>query len=130
MVSVQAQIGLDHYQTVLTNGRQHRAMADEPADVGGTDTAFAPDEWLAGALASCAIITMRMYADRKQWPVERIELTVSLERTPEGITRFQKQVHFTGNISEEQVQRLLAIGDKCPVHKTLSNPIEILSVIV
>lgn len=129
MVSVQAQIGLDHYQTVLANGRQHQALADEPAVLGGTDTAFAPDEWLAGALASCAIITMRMYADRKQWPVDRIDLTVTLERHEQG-TRFEKKVHFTGPLTAEQAQRLLAIGDKCPVHKTLSNPIEISSVIV
>ena len=81
------------------------------------------------ALATCAIITMRMYADRKGWPLDSIQLYVAFERTPEG-SMFRKQVRFTGSLSAEQQERPLSIGDKCPVHKTLSNPIEISSVIV
>lgn len=128
MTAVTAQIGRDHYKTVLGNHRSHQLVADEPEAHGGTNQGFAPDELLASALATCAIITMRMYADRKGWPLDSIELEVGFERHENG-SRFTKRARFTGPLSAEQQQRLLAIGDKCPVHKTLSNPIEISSVI-
>ncbi|HSC54602.1 MAG TPA: OsmC family protein [Phnomibacter sp.] len=129
MVHISASIGKDHYKTTLSNGRGHANLADEPQDLGGSDQAFAPDEFLASALAACGIITMRMYADRKEWPLEKIEVDVEFER--EGaVSKFTKRVRFTGNLDEEQQQRLLSVGDKCPVHKTLSNPIEISSVLI
>lgn len=129
MISVSATIGKDHYHTLLNNGRGHSVHADEPAEFGGSDMAFAPDELLASALGACSIITMRMYADRKEWPLEKIAVEVEFER--EGnVSKFSKRVTFTGALSEDQQQRLLSIGDKCPVHKTLLNPMEISSVIV
>jgi len=129
MIAVSASIGKDHYKTLLSNGRGHSIEADEPAEFGGSDLAFSPDEILASALATCSIITMRMYADRKEWPLEKIEMVVDFDR--DGIiSKFSKKVKFLGGLNAEQQQRLLSIGDKCPVHKTLSNPIEILSVIV
>jgi putative redox protein len=104
-------------------------MADEPADLGGSDLAFAPDEILASALASCSIITMRMYANRKEWPLESIAMEVAFER--DGlVSKFVKKVQFRGDLTTDQQQRLLSIGDKCPVHKTLSNPIHLSSVII
>jgi len=129
MIEIKASIGKDHYQTKLSNGRGHENVADEPAEFNGSDTGFAPDEWLASALASCSIIIMRMYADRKGWPLERIEMLVQFERL-EKTSKFVKHIRFIGELDEEQQHRLLAIGEKCPVHKTLSNPIEISSVII
>jgi putative redox protein len=129
MIEISATIGRDHYKTTLSNGRGHENVADEPAEFNGSDAGFAPDEWLAGALASCSIITMRMYADRKGWPLDHIEMQVQFERV-EKASKFVKQVRFIGELDEEQQQRLLVIGEKCPVHNTFSNPIEISSVII
>jgi putative redox protein len=128
MIAISASIGKDHYRTLVSNGRGHSLEADEPLELGGSNAAFAPDEILAGALATCSIITMRMYADRKNWPLEKIEMEVDFERIG-LISKFSKKVQFIGNLTAEQQQRLISIGDKCPVHKTFSNPIEIISVI-
>lgn len=123
-----AQIAQTHYITAVSNHRGHQWTVDEPKELGGTDTGPSPDEMLASALATCASITMRMYADRKQWPVEEIRVTVGVERTEAGTT-LHKQVHITGQLSPEETERLKAVGDKCPVHKSLLNPITIISVI-
>jgi putative redox protein len=118
-----ASIASSKYRLALNNGR-HEFYADEPQKQGGTDTAPAPDELLEASLASCTAITLRMYADRKQWPVETIEVKVRLERM-EGKTLFTKTIHITGNIDEAQHQRMLQIAEACPVSKTLLGNIEI-----
>ena len=123
-----AHIATAHYQTKLHNHRGIAWQADEPEEMGGSNTGPTPDELLASALATCAGITMRMYADRKQWPVETIDVTVTVERTETG-TMLHKETQMTGDLTEEQRERLKMIGDKCPVHKTLLNPISISSVI-
>jgi putative redox protein len=130
MTSVTASIGRDHYKATVVSGGQNHLVADEPEELGGQNLGFAPDELLAGALATCGIMTMRMYADRKQWPIDSIEMEVLLHREPGNLkTVFEKRVRFLGSLTPDQQQRLLAIGEKCPVHKTLVNPIDILSVI-
>ncbi|HMP92654.1 MAG TPA: OsmC family protein [Phnomibacter sp.] len=129
-VSVTATLGTDQYKTVVKSQTGHRGIADEPEALGGTDLGFAPDEWLAAALASCSIITMRMYANRKAWPLERIEVQVSMERRAQpASTHFEKTVKFTGNLTAEQQQRLLEIGNRCPVHRSFLNPITISAVL-
>ena len=118
-----ASIASAKYQVKLQNGR-HEFVADEPRDQGGEDTGPSPDELLEAALASCTVITLRMYADRKQWPVASIDARVTLERT-EGKTLFTRHISINGNISEEQQQRLLQIARSCPVSKTLAGEIEV-----
>ncbi|MBW0160945.1 MAG: OsmC family protein, partial [Sediminibacterium sp.] len=73
---------------------------------------------------SCTAITLRMYADRKQWPVEGIEVAVSLERI-DGKTVFSRNIQLKGNLDQEQKDRLLQIAKLCPVSKTLSGSIEV-----
>lgn len=122
-----ATTGTDRYKTRLENGR-HEILSDEPADKGGADHGPAPSELLCGALAACASITIRMYADRKQWDLAEIKVDVRLERDKEhNVTRIHRQIEFVGNLSEDQRARLLEIADKCPVHWTLTHPIEITS---
>jgi putative redox protein len=72
---------------------------------------------------------MRLYADRKQWPLESLEMTVTLTRNADNTTQIHKELTINGELSEEERQRLLQIADKCPVHKILSNPISFSSVI-
>jgi putative redox protein len=125
MQKVTATIHQDHYKTVLQSDT-NSFLADEPVSVGGTDQGFSPDELLASSLAACTAITLRMYADRKKYPLEQIDVTVSVEWDKvNNKTVMQKTLQFTGNLQPEEIQRLRDIADKCPTHKALLNPIEI-----
>lgn len=125
---ITATIGRDHYRTeIIASGKT--LWADEPEELGGTDVAPAPGEFLMVALASCTAITLRMYADRKQWPVEQIRVEVGFEKV-ETKTIFKRDVALYGNLTEEQQQRLLQIANSCPVHKTLIHPIEIITQLI
>ena len=79
MANVTAKIDQAHYATTLKSGL-HQIIADEPLEEGGTDLGFSPDELLAAALSACTSITLRMYADRKAWPLESVEVDVNFER--------------------------------------------------
>ncbi|MBW0176627.1 OsmC family protein [Sediminibacterium sp.] len=118
-----ASIATTKYRVQLDNGR-HLFGADEPVEKDGQDTAPAPDELLEASLASCTAITLRMYADRKQWNLDGVEVEVTLERV-EGKTVFTRNITFKGNLDDEQKERLLQIAKLCPVSKTLSGSIEI-----
>jgi putative redox protein len=125
MQKVTATILQDHYKTVI-HSDTNTILADEPASMGGTDQGFSPDELLASALAACTAITLRMYADRKKYPLEKLDVTVSMHWDKENNkTVMQKTLHFTGNLQPEEIQRLREIADKCPTHKVLLNPVEI-----
>jgi len=120
---VTAIIGKDHYKTqVLTAG--HRLVADEATDVGGTDLGPGPGEFLLVALASCTAITLRMYADRKKWPVDKIKVEVGSQKV-DNTTVFLRHVYLEGALDAGQRRRMIQIANSCPVHKTLTNPIEI-----
>ena len=122
----------DTYTTELENG-ENRFIADEPADVGGANLGMRPHEILISALASCTAITLRMYASRKQWPVEEIHVQASLKReqTDEGYRAYiHMDLDVKGDLGEKERARLLQIARACPVHKTLSNPIAITASVV
>lgn len=126
-----AVIGKDKYVTKIHSSNGNDILADEPFDDGGQNLGFAPGELLASALGACSCITMRMYADRKEWPLDSVQIVVSYERDMVSRTsHFKKEVTITGQLDEEQTKRLLQIGDKCPVHFTLSNPITIETVLL
>ena len=118
-----ASITSTHYSVKLQDGR-HEFIADEPIAKGGGDTGPAPDEILEASLASCTAITLRMYADRKEWKVTEIDVTVSLERI-DSKTIFTRSIKLEGEIDETQRERLLQIAKACPVSKTLLGEIEI-----
>ena len=118
-----ASIASTHYSVKLQNGR-HEFSVDEPKDLGGGDTGPAPDELFEASLASCTAITLRMYADRKKWPVAEIMVTVILERK-DNKTIFSREIVLNGTVDEGQRQRLLEIAKACPVSKTLLGAIEI-----
>jgi putative redox protein len=100
--------------------RRHRLTADEPKDHGGDDTGPSPQELLAASLASCTAITMEMYARRKGWEVGDITVDVDYEPTQRGSpTRFKMAVELPKELPEEQREKLMQIGAKCPVHRTL-----------
>jgi putative redox protein len=125
-VTVKASLGKTKYYTEVIAG-ENRLITDEPTDKGGQNKGFNPFEILATSLASCTAATLRMYIDRKEWNVENIDVEVELENFPlTKLAIFKRNINFEGSeLSEEQLKRLHAIADACPVHKILLNEIEI-----
>lgn len=119
---VTAIIGTDKYRTELTTENKTFA-ADKPGELGGADTAPSPPEYLTSALASCTAITLRMYADRKKLEVKKIKVQVAHTKE-EFKSVFTVEVSYEGKLEAEQEKRFLDIAKMCPVHKILSNPIE------
>lgn len=108
----------------------HFIYADEPEELGGTDEGMTPGALLLASLGSCTAITIRMYADRKQIPLEAIKINLMIcpEEEMNKRTVIERKIEFTGNLDEEQRKRLMIIADKCPIHKILSNPIKIVAI--
>jgi putative redox protein len=114
------------YAQFVTAGR-HVMGADEPEAVGGRDTGASPYEYVMAALGACTAMTLRMYAERHQWPLERTSVALQHVKVPapDGkglIDRFQRVITLTGDLTEEQRKRLLDIAEKCPVSQTLQRP--------
>lgn len=125
MVKVQAHIGNETYTTSIKTST-HEIIADEPKDKGGLDLGFSPSELLAASLSACTSVTLRMYANRKGWDLQGITTDVSFERdTVNNTSQFTVNIRLEGNLSPEERSRLLHIAKSCPIHKTLTNPIQI-----
>ena len=104
--------------------RQHELTADEPVDLGGTDTGPSPLELLAGSLASCVAITTEMYATRKGWDIGTLEVECAFTSAERGCpTKFDIVLRLPDHLSDEQVERLRVIAAKCPVHRTLEGEV-------
>ena len=104
--------------------RKHRMTADEPEDMGGEDMGPSPQELLAASLASCTAITMEMYAKRKGWNVDGLEVDVDYTPAERGCaTNFKLVMRMPAHLSEEQVEKLRVIAAKCPVHRTLEGEV-------
>ena len=132
---VSAETGRSGFRTRLS-ARTHEAFADEPLDVGGSDTGPTPYEYLLGALSGCMAMTLRMYADRKRWPLERVRVSVRSARSHEndckncetedvGIHQIERRVELFGPLSDEQRARLMQIADRCPVKQSLERDLRI-----
>jgi putative redox protein len=106
--------------------RGHAWAVDEPGETGGKDSGPEPFELLCGALGACTAITVRMYAGRKGWPLERIAVTVTYEK-PADTARFSIAITLEGPLDAAQRERLLAIAEKCPVHQTLVKGSEVVT---
>ena len=104
--------------------RKHRLTADEPEESGGDDMGPSPQELLAAALASCTAVTMEMYAQRKGWNVDGLEVDCRYSPAQRGCpTRFEMIMRMPAHLSEEQVDRLQVIATKGPVHRTLEGEV-------
>ena len=123
------------FQQEIVAGR-HRMLADEPVSVGGTDTGPGPYDLLLAALGACTSMTIRMYADRKSLPLERVSVALTHDKvhaadcadceTREGkIDVIEREVELAGELDEAQRARLLEIAEKCPVHRTLHSEVKV-----
>ncbi|MEO1147000.1 MAG: OsmC family protein [Cyanobacteria bacterium J06638_22] len=108
--------------------RQFELVADETVDMEGNDAGPKPTELLLGSLGACKAITLKMYAGRKGWPLERVDVALTEEKAGDR-PQIQAALHLEGNLSEEQKERLLVIADKCPIHKMLSASVDIHTVL-
>lgn len=134
MAQVITKIGREKYITTSTSG-QHEIVADEPVPH-GQDKGPTPYDLLLMALGSCVAMTLRMYADRKGWDLQEVQVKLSQKRihgedceaceSKNGFVHtIEKEVKLIGNLDETQRARLIEISDNCPVNKTLLNEIKI-----
>ncbi|KQR92645.1 osmotically inducible protein OsmC [Chryseobacterium sp. Leaf180] len=130
-VKVKATLGKSKYYTEVIAG-ENSLITDEPIESGGQNKGFNPYEILATSLASCTAATLRMYIDRKSWNVETIHVSVELENFPlTKVAVFKRIIDFAGSsLSEMDLAKLHKIADACPVHKILTNEIEIQTKII
>lgn len=132
-----SEAGTGRYAQII-NAAGHRLTADEPKKAGGDDTGPGPYDLLLSGLGACTSMTMRMYADRKGWPLEKTEVALRHEKIhvedcenceAEGagarIDRIERRIRLTGTLDQEQRARLLEIAEKCPVHRTLLGEVRI-----
>ncbi len=140
--------GLPHGEVLVEGGPSgfansvwagaHHLLADEPVNLGGTDTGPNPYEFLLAALGACTSMTLRMYADRKGWPLEGIRVQLAHGKihakdcgdceTKEGrIDRITRDIEVAGPLDDAQRARLLEIADRCPVHRTLHSEVNVVS---
>lgn len=100
----------------------HTVVFDEPEDKGGANAGPSPTDMLAASLAACTAITMELYADRKEWPLDDVEVSVEMEKGKADDPRsFEVTIRLPKELSEEQVDRLRIIAGKCPVHRALKD---------
>lgn len=124
MVTITASIGTTNYLTEIKGS--HQIIADEPVEKGGGNQGLNPGELLAASLASCSLITIQMYAQRKNWELTKAHVEISYDHDiKENAANMRKQITLTGNLDEEKRQRLKYIAGKCPVHRVLENSITI-----
>ena len=127
----------DGFSTQMKIGN-HYIMADEPLDYGGNDFGPSPYDLVSAGLSACTAMTIQMYAKRKQWDVQNVEVHTSYSKThaqdceacesPSAkIDTFERAVKLSGDLDKKQIERILQIADKCPVHKTLHSASQIIT---
>lgn len=129
-----AETGTGTYIQQITAGR-HQFIADEPLPT-GNDAGPSPYDLLLAALGTCTSMTVRMYADRKGWPLDRVRITLrhwrihakdcaDCETTNGWVDRIDRRVELTGALDDGQRDRLLLIAERCPVHQTLTSEVRV-----
>lgn len=115
-----------HQEQFITevSSKKNTLTADMSISQGGTEAGMTPTELLAASLAACTCITLRMYADKKQWDLKSIETYVNIDQQDNtDATVFERGIILTGTLSTEQTKKLLEIANHCPVYKLLTKTI-------
>jgi putative redox protein len=124
MARAKASIGTVDYSTAITTGH-HRLTADEGPELGGKDAGPAPYDLLISALGACTVITLRMYAERKQWPVTAVHADIHFRRGDDRVESIDRVLHIEGAVDAEQRKRMADIAERTPVTLTLKRSLEI-----
>jgi putative redox protein len=134
--NIEGEIGTQKYLCTIF-WRNGQLLMDEPESLGGNDLGPDPFSTFLASLAGCTLSTLRMYIDRKGWNIPEIKISLNLyqdssrkgeqaKQTNEELeTTISRTVSFSGNVSDEQKERLLVIADKCPISKLLKGTITI-----
>jgi uncharacterized OsmC-like protein len=123
------------YRTEIMAG-EHPLLADEPLEAGGTDEGPTPYDLVLAALGACTAMTLRMYADRKKWPLESVVVHMHHSRShadddqhcenrPARLDQIERTLEITGPLTHEQRIKLAEIAERCPVHRTLDAGVRI-----
>lgn len=125
MITAKAHRVKGHHHEVEVDG--HVVVVDEPTESGGTNEGPSPTRLLAASLASCTAITIGMYAERKEWDIEGLEVAVDFEGTPKAVdaAKFVVHLRYPEGMDEEMWSKLRTIAAKCPVHRSLTGTVEI-----
>ena len=132
--AVTVRLDADEQFTTEIMARHHKVIADEPESVGGNDFGPGPFELVTAGLGACTAMTLHMYARRKKWPLDRVE--VELEHSKEDneagekVDVFKRSIYIKGELDEEQRGRFLEIANKCPVHRTLEKGSKVVTELV
>ncbi|MBT8297233.1 MAG: bifunctional alpha/beta hydrolase/OsmC family protein [Maribacter sp.] len=130
----------DGFTTEMKVGN-HYMTADEPTSYGGNDFGPSPYELVSAGLSACTVMTLQMYAKRKEWHIDNVEVHTTYSKTHAldcedcessnaKIDTFQREIKITGDFTDKQLQRLLQIADKCPVHKTFHSQTQVITKLV
>lgn len=131
MVTIESKTSQEDYETVINSSSGHTITSDEPEALGGKNKGMSPDELVIAALASCTSATLKMYAGRKQWDLKEIKTKISFTHGSAGeLPTIHRDIELIGDLTDEQKERLFAIANKCPIHKVLTNAIEISSTLL
>lgn len=123
----------DNFTTTIQM-KNHSIIADEPASIGGDDYGPSPYELLNSGLAACTAMTLKLYAERKKWDLQKVYVYISHTKkhsddlgvetdSPGYIDHISKKLKFVGDLDEKQRKRLKEIASRCPVHRTLSKKV-------
>ena len=132
---VTCQVGQTGFRTEFI-ARSHSVIGDEPTSFGGTDSGPTPYEFLLMALGGCTAMTLRIYADRKGWPLQHATVSLRQARSHKpdceiceieevGVERIERKIELVGALTELQQARLMSVADRCPVQQTLGREIRV-----
>ena len=124
LTTLQATLGAEDYLVSL-HARHHEVLADEPISLGGNDQGLTPYELILAGLGACTSITLKMYAQRKGWKLDEVDVKLEMTAKRNEVPVITRRIKVHGELTPEQCDRLLYIANVCPVHKLLSNPIQI-----
>jgi putative redox protein len=136
-----ASLGQEDAFTTQMKVGNHYMVADEPTDFGGNDFGPSPYELVSAGLSACTAMTIQMYAKRKGWNLENVEVHTSYSKThavdcedceadSAKIDTFNREIRLTGVLDEKQTSRILEIADKCPVHRTLHSETQVVTTLI
>jgi putative redox protein len=139
MATVTAQTSKNYQVDIVANG--HKILADEPESKGGDNRGPNPYDLLLASLAACKVITVHMYANRKGWPVEKVNISMNHRKIDAAdcddctsqsgkVDEILCDISFEGDLDDEQRQRLAEIADRCPVHRTLNSETKVRTTLV